>query len=252
VLPRHRGLRVERAAGGSAWSVVVRADDGARWLVKLRGAAHGTSPLVAEVLVAELADALGLPVPARAVIALDDELTSADPHQELVATLARSRGDNLGLAYLPDAHVATAADVAALEPSLAAQILWLDGLVGNVDRTVANPNLLVAGGRPWLIDHGAALPFHYAWAAVTEDTPRRAPAPRAPHLLARFAPGLPTVDEACAAALTRDVLIAAAAAVPESFLAPLTADPARARAAYVAFLWKRLRSPRPFVSPAPL
>lgn len=251
MLPRHRGVRVERAAGGSAWSVVVRADDGARWLVKLRGAAHGTAPLVAEVLVAALADALGLPVRARAVVTLDDAVTSADPHQELVATLGRSRGDNLGLAYLPDAHVITETEVATLDPTLAARILWLDGLVGNPDRTAANPNLLVANGRPWLIDHGAALPFHYAWAAVTEDSPRRAPTPRAPHLLARFAAGLPAVDEAAAAALSREVLTAAAAAIPDSFLAPLAADPDRARAAYVAFLWKRLRAPRPFVAAAP-
>ena len=45
----------------------------------------------------------------------------------------------------------------AIDPELAAEVVWLDALVTNVDRTPRNPNLLVWHGRPWLIDHGAAL-----------------------------------------------------------------------------------------------
>ena len=40
---------------------------------------------------------------------------------------------------------------------LAADVVWFDALVTNVDRTPRNPNLLVWHGRLWLIDHGAAL-----------------------------------------------------------------------------------------------
>ena len=66
-LPRHPAVHLERAlAGGSSWPIVVRDDAGARWLVKLRGNAHGAAPLVAEIIVGELAAALGLAVPARA------------------------------------------------------------------------------------------------------------------------------------------------------------------------------------------
>ena len=47
------------------------------------------------------------------------------------------------------------------------------------------------------------------------------------------------------------VLTEALAGVPDSFLAdrPREWSPARARAAIVAFLWKRLRAPRPFIGP---
>jgi hypothetical protein len=48
--------------------------------------------------------------------------------------------------------------------------MWFDALVQNVDRTWRNPNLLVWHGNIWLIDHGAALYFHYNW--PTAD-PRR-------------------------------------------------------------------------------
>lgn len=251
MLPRHRAVHVERAvAGGSSWPVVVRDDDDRRWLVKLRGAAQGTGPLVAEVVVAELAAALALPVPARAIVTVDAALTSADPHQELAELLAHSRGDNLGFAFLPDARAATAD---AVEPATAVRILWLDGLVGNLDRTARNPNLLADGDRLWLIDHGASLSFQYAWPAVTEASPQRPLRAREPHLLAAHAPALAAAAPALAALLTRDVLEAALAVVPDSFLAPLVAVAtpdalARLRAAHVAYLWKRLRAPQLFAS----
>jgi hypothetical protein len=49
--------------------------------------------------------------------------------------------------------------------------------------------------------------------------------------------------------VTRDALAVAIAAVPDDFLTPLDAagSPSRRRAAYHAFLWKRLKKPRPFV-----
>lgn len=239
-----RALRVLAAERrGSSWPIVALADDGARWLIKLRGAAQGTGPLVAELVVAALAERLGLRVPARALIAIDDTVTSDDRHEELLALVAASHGTNLGFAYLDGARVATAADLAALDPDLAARILWLDRLVGNVDRTAANPNILIHAGAPWLIDHGAALTFQYDWARVTEDTPRR-PAPPTPHLLFAHRARAAALDEALAARLSRGFLDGALAAVPDDFLA---GDPARARAGFAAFLWKRLRAPRPFL-----
>jgi hypothetical protein len=69
-------------------------------------------------------------------------------------------------------------------------------------------------------------------------------------------------DSAFAACITREVLIDAVALVPECFLVPLlqlensasiSIQEAiiRRRAAYVAFLWKRLKTPRLFASEEP-
>ena len=41
-------------------------------------------------------------------------------------------------------------------PRLAGRVLWFDALIGNVDRSWRNPNMLFWHGRLWLIDHGAA------------------------------------------------------------------------------------------------
>ena len=53
--------------------------------------------------------------------------------------------------------------------------------------------------------------------------------------------------------LPREAIRRACAEVPAAFLSEASPreDPERMRAAYVAFLWKRLRSPRPFVPDPP-
>jgi HipA-like protein len=248
-LPKHRAERIlsVNRTGGSA-PVVVESAAG-RFLVKLRGAAQGLPPLIAEIIVAELAGALGLPVPERALVTLDAQVPSDDKNDELADLLARSHGNNLGFRLLPGARDLRPDRLSQVEPDVAAQIVWLDALVLNPDRTAQSPNVLVWHGRPWLIDHGASLSFHYDWDAVTEESPREPGLPLEQHLLFERALPLSTVDESAARALPREVLRAACARVPTEFLASAfpEQDPERTREAYVAFLWKRLKAPRPFV-----
>jgi hypothetical protein len=238
---------------GSSWPVVAETEDGL-FLVKLRGAAQGTAALVAEVIVAELADALGLAVPRRALLELDVGVENADRDQELGDLLRASEGLNLGFRFLEGARVIGRDEAAHTADDLACPVLWLDALVMNPDRTPENPNVLVAEGRSWLIDHGAALPFQYSWGTVMEDSPRRAAYPLDRHLFAPRAPRLAEWDDRLAARLTRARLDAAIAQVPDDFLVPLLGRAPdaerlrRRRGAYHAFLWKRLKAPRPFIA----
>jgi len=238
---------------GSSWPIVAETEEG-RFLVKLRGAAQGTAALVAEVIVAELADALGLAVPRRALLHLDGDVENADRDQELGDLLRASQGLNLGFRFLEGARVIGIEEAAVSRDDLACPLLWLDALVMNPDRTPANPNVLVAEGRSWLIDHGAALPFQYSWGTVTEESPRSAAYALDRHLFAAREDHLDDWDERLAGRLTREVLDDAIAHVPDDFLIPLLGGRSEAgrlrrrRAAYHAFLWKRLKAPRPFVS----
>ena len=238
---------------GSSWPIVAETEEG-RFLVKLRGAAQGTAALVAEVIVAELADALGLAVPRRALLHLDGDVENADRDQELGDLLRASQGLNLGFRFLEGARVIGIEEAAVSRDDLACPLLWLDALVMNPDRTPANPNVLVAEGRSWLIDHGAALPFQYSWGTVTEDSPRSEAYSIDRHLFAARADRLRDWDERLATRLTREVLDNALTQVPDDFLIPLLGRLPdaerlrRRRAAYQAFLWKRLKAPRPFVA----
>jgi hypothetical protein len=222
-----------------------------QYFVKLRGAAQGTAALVAEVVVAELADRIGLPVPARRVVTFGPDLPTDDRNDELADLLAASRGENLGFQFLPSARPFVAADLGLVSGDFATHVRWLDWLVLNPDRSPANPNIMVEGRRLWLIDHGAALPFHHDWAAVTEATPLRAP-PAVPHVLEAAVDGLEDWDEILTRGLSREAVERSVAAIPDSFLLPLLPAGAgpealeRRRAAYSDFLWRRLSGPHSF------
>jgi hypothetical protein len=243
---------------GSSWPVLVETEEEgetALQFTKLRGAAQGTGALVAEVIVAELAQSLGLRVPARAVVHLPEVVESVDENDELADLLRASAGINLGFAYMKDASIfAPAADVARVGEEEAAAILWLDGLVANPDRTARNPNLLWRDDALWLIDHGAALGFQYALPEGGVGVARKSYALRELHLLHSYAPAVAAQDEALAGRLTADEVARAVAEVPDEFLTPLIAADgsetlASRRAAYVDYLVQRLQPPRPFLVP---
>jgi hypothetical protein len=233
------------ARGGSSSPVVVETQAG-RFVLKLRGAGEGVPALVSELVVGALADRLFLPVPERALVELEPVFESDDKNDELADLLARSVGLNVGLRLLEGAVAPRPEALAALDDDFAARVLWLDGLTLNLDRTHANPNLLSWKGRPWLIDHGAALSFHYDWPHVTEDSPRE-PFSYRGHVFETRTALLPGIDDQLAPLLTRDALTTTLSLVPDELLSREPGDhPERIRAAYVAFLWKRLKPPRPF------
>jgi hypothetical protein len=240
-----RAERVLSAFRGSSWPVFVQTTSGARLVVKLRGTAQGLLPLVAELVVGALANALGLATPQRLLVEIGAGVVSDDPHEELLDLLERSVGLNLGLGWLEGYRDVTLADAQRIKPELAAAIVWLDAFVQNPDRTAHNTNLMIKAGQIQLIDHGAALDFHHDWRSVTEQSPRQPGSVVAGHLLRVTEAQLASADAALAPKLTREVLEHALAAVPDEFLG---AEAVRLRAAYVAYLWKRLKTPRPFVA----
>ncbi|MCG8423737.1 MAG: hypothetical protein MJE77_38050 [Proteobacteria bacterium] len=235
---------------GSSLPIVVRTAAG-RLFTKLRGAAQGTAQLIAEVLVAELAERIGLRVPMRTLVSLDHSLICRDPNAELADLLVASRGVNLGFEFLDGAKPLGPDQVKTIDEDLASQIVWLDALVQNVDRTAHNPNILIRDREVWLIDHGAALPFQYNWATVSEQSPRQPF--RFSHLLLERASCLERQDVRLAEKLSRETLQEAVDVIPDSFLTPLLPPGSgpdflrRRRAAYHTFLWKRLKPPRRFL-----
>ena len=251
---------LEGGRRGSSRPIVVETDAGA-CIVKLRGAAQGTGPLVAEVVVGAIADAIGLSVPARTLVTLPPNLNIPERDAELRDLMGASIGTNLGFAYLEGARDFVLTEIDKVGAAERAAIFWLDRFVMNPDRNASNTNLLWYKNRLWLIDHGASLGFQYDWSTVTEQSPTRQFVETEPHL---FAASLMTTDVAAAdekfvKILTREVLDRAMNEVPDSFLMPLLGKDAdlvsvsealrRRRAAYSAFLWKRLSGPRTFADP---
>ena len=103
---------------------------------------------MAEVVAGELARAIGLPVPELAVVEVAPALGLAEPDPEIQDLIVGSPGENLGMDFLPGALPMAVPSDPAVDADLAADVVWFDALVTNVDRTPRNPNLLVWHGRP--------------------------------------------------------------------------------------------------------
>jgi hypothetical protein len=253
-LPRLVGTRyvVPLREGGSLPAVVDTETNGS-FVVKFRGAGQGPRALIAEALVAAIALQVGLPVPTPAVLELDDGFGRGEPDPEIQDILRGSVGANFGLAFLPGALAFDpAVDGRYVSAELAAEIVWLDAYVTNVDRTPRNTNLLVSGGRVWLIDHGAALFFHHRWAGW-RDRIQSPFAQIADHVLLTTAGDLSAADARLRPRLDGAALAAIVASVPDEWLdeeEPEFADLDAQRQAYLTYLSERLEGPRAWLAEA--
>ena len=150
---------------------------------------------------------------------------------------------NLGVDFLPGSLPFSPPAGPAPDPDFAADVVWLDALVTNVDRTAQNPNLLWWHERLWLIDHGAALYFHHSDVVPADHPHGRFEAVR-DHVLLPYASSVAAADDRLARRVTREALERAVAEVPPAWLGP------DGGAAYTDYLSLRLREPRRFVEEA--
>lgn len=236
---------------GGSLPGIVEADDLGTYVCKFRGAGQGVRVLVAEVVVAGLAERLGLRTPRLVALELDPDIARYEADEEVQDLLNASAGLNLGADFLPgsfgfDGHVPDDAEPAG-EP---ARVLWLDAFVANVDRSWRNPNLLVWHGRLWVIDHGASLYFHHGWAGGSLEKDGAAerfaaqPWNLDDHVFRDHVGAVADLDAELRALLGPDVFADVLATVPDAWLEPVPGaeTPAAVRAAYVAFLTARLGS----------
>jgi len=239
---------------GGSLPGLVEADDDGLYVVKFRGAGQGPRALVAEWIAGELARAIGLAVPDIVAIDIDPALGDAEPDEEIHDLVGASAGLNLGMDFLPGALTFNPAALTArdlIDPTFAADLVWLDALVTNPDRSPQNPNLLVWHGRPWLIDHGAALYIHHSWRDPDEHARRPFERIR-DHVLLPYAGAVEAADARLAARIDRDLLMRLVDALPDAWLPddPVMGDATSQRLAYVRYMMLRLAEPRRFVEEA--
>lgn len=235
---------------GGSLPALAEADDGFNYVVKFRGAGHGPKALVAELIGGETARALGLRVPEQVFLELDEAFGRTEADEEIQDLLRASRGLNLGLHFLSGA---LAFDPAALlvDPLQASQVVWLDALLTNIDRTVRNPNLLNWHNELWLIDHGASLYFHHSW--VTRSKHVHSPFPEVKHhVLLPQASELERADAEAKARLTPEKIRQIVDLLPDDWLqwGGSEESPDALRTVYREFLTERIARSDIFVNEA--
>lgn len=235
---------------GGSLPAIAEADDGFLYVLKFRGAGQGKKALVADLIGAEIARAIGLKVPEVVFAELDEAFGRMEPDEEIQDLLRASQGLNLGLHYLSGAITYDPA-VNKIEPLLASKIVWLDALLTNVDRTARNTNMLTWRNELWLIDHGAALYFHHSGYQWQEQSMRPFVQIK-DHVLLPQAKLLQEVDEQLKTILTRERITAIVSVVPDGFLTDENEpnDPAALRNIYTQFLTTRIQHSSIFVNEA--
>lgn len=252
--PRLRTVNVTRYVTplreGGSLPAIAAADDGFNYVLKFRGAGHGTRALIAELIGGELARLLGLPVPELVYACLDEAFGRTEPDEEIQDLLQASQGLNLGLHFLSGA-INFDPVVTTVDPKLASQIVWLDAYITNVDRTFRNTNMLIWHKELWLIDHGASLYFHHSFT----DPEGHARSPFAlirDHVLLPHASMLEEVDADYKSLLTEEKIRAVVGLIPDDWLdwEGFDLTPDEIRDTYCRFLITRLQYSEIFINQA--
>ena len=235
---------------GGSLPAIAAADDDFLYVLKFRGAGQGVKALIADLIGGEIARAVGFKVPEIVYANLDSAFGRTEPDEEIQELLRKSEGLNLGIHYLAGA---ISFDAAVVTPAalLASQIVWLDALLMNVDRTARNTNMLVWKKELWLIDHGAALYFHHS-GGNWEEQAKRPFVQIKDHVLLPLATELEIVDTAFRAVLTQTCIDAIVALIPAEWLAENTFDATAEdmRTIYAKFLMTRINSSAIFIKEA--
>lgn len=235
---------------GGSLPALAEADDGFKYVVKFRGAGHGTRALIAELIGGEIARAAGMRVPELVFLTLDEDFGRTEGDEEIQDLLRASHGLNLGLHFLSGA-LTWDVTVNTIDPDTASRIVWLDAFLTNVDRTVRNTNMLLWNRELWLIDHGASLYFHHAWQGWERTALTPFPYIK-DHALLPLASRLPEADAYMRERITPGLIDSVVALVPDDWFiqADPSVSPADQRDVYSRFLKTRLENSKIFVDHA--
>lgn len=253
-VPKLRAVNVTRyitpLREGGSLPAIADADDDFKYVIKFKGAGHGTKALVAELIGGEIARLLGLPVPEQVFACLDEAFGRTEPDEEIQDLLQASQGLNLGLHFLSGA-INYDPVVTQVDALLASKIVWLDAFITNVDRTFRNTNMLVWHQELWLIDHGASLYFHHAFT----DPEGHAKVPFTlikDHVLLPQAAAMDEADAFCRSVLNVENITAVVNLLPDDWLQweETVMTPQQIREVYIMFLSTRLNNSEIFLNHA--
>jgi len=235
---------------GGSLPALAEADDGFKYVVKFRGAGHGTKALVAELIGGSFAKTLGLKIPEIVFINLDEAFGRTEGDEEIQDLLQASRGLNIGLHFLSGAFTF---DPVTTKPDgrLASEIVWLDSFLTNVDRTVKNTNMLMWNRELWLIDNGAMLYFHHSWDGWEREAVTSFPFIKN-HVLLPYADKLQEVNEDFTKVLTEEKIIDIVKTIPDDWLKwdNVKESPEKIKDVYIKFLITRIKNSDIFINEA--
>ncbi len=236
---------------GGSLPAIAEADDGFLYAVKFRGAGQGIRALIAELIGAKIALAIGLKIPEFVFATLDEAFGRTEPDEEIQDLLKASVGLNMGMHYLSGA-ISYDPAVHETDAETAAKIVWLDSYLMNMDRSYRNTNMLIWQKELWLIDHGAALYFHHNWPGWEQKASSKFPLIKDHVLLAQAKEKLAEVNSILKNKITPQLIDDIVDSIPDIWLQEEThfENISEHRNAYKSFLKNRLLFADEFINEA--
>jgi hypothetical protein len=142
--------------GGSSLPGLVETEAG-NYIVKWSGSGEGTLGSAVDWITTQLAQNFKIPTAPHALIQVEEDLIEQTKYDEVRDIIAWSVGINLGVQFISDAKPYTAQDAHLLESELKDLVFLFDVLLLNTDRTVENPNIILAEAKPYFLDFSATF-----------------------------------------------------------------------------------------------
>lgn len=141
---------------GSSFPTLGETTDGSSIIVKMKGAGNGVTALLTEFLVNKLANAAYIPVPNASVVHIARGFSWSFGTDEFHDLVMKSDGPNLALQWLGPTVRVPASRYQFLPKDIISQVVTIDLVFSNFDRSDLSGNLLEdERGRFWIVDHGS-------------------------------------------------------------------------------------------------
>lgn len=160
-----RALDVHTAVGkGRSRPLIVRADDGYDYVVKMRIDPKTARFHIAELLAWQIGAVMGISQPRIALVLIEPDVPTIELEAAKDVELRSSEGYVFGSRMIQGAMPMRRARDSPVPPDAAADIIWFDSLLLNSDRKWRNPNILVTDVGYYVIDNDSAFHPHHRWA----------------------------------------------------------------------------------------
>lgn len=152
---------------GSSMPVVVEANDGKHYHLKLQGSLSSPVATLCDWLACTIGRAIGLPIIRPVAIAIDTATDNSAIDSEMKDLVAKSRGLNIAFPFYANAADFHPNDTARY-PELLSRLFAFDIFLLNIDRQTTNTNILITDNHVCAFDYESSF---LLMAIVNNTTP---------------------------------------------------------------------------------
>lgn len=147
---------------GSSLPLIIGANDGKKYVVKLRGSGDGILANSVEWIAIRLGQLLEIPILEPALLLVENDFVREEIDPEIKKLIEKSSGINFGTGFLENASEYNGQESVNFDDNLKNQIFLFDLFLLNIDRNSQNPNMLWDNNKLWCLDYASSMTIRNA------------------------------------------------------------------------------------------